>query len=364
MLSQEEAPEEFPEESDPIEESLEEEVADAASASGCHEFAVAATDAGLRLDRFLASQLSHVSRTHVQSLIDEGRVTVSGAVMKPSYRVEAGDAVAVEIPPPPSSAVEPENIPLEILYEDSDIAVINKPAGMIVHPGAGAESGTLVAALLHHFGGAHALSAVGGPKRSGIVHRLDKGTSGAIIVARADAAHLKLIAEFRDRQVQKTYLALVHGTPKDGQNKGTIDLPISRDLRRRSRMTARRRDGREARTDWRARLRPNACTLVEADLHTGRTHQIRVHFSAIGCPVVGDTLYGAPRQHKVGTHTLPPLNRNFLHAARLAFAHPRTGKPVAVRAPLPDELLSYLHQLAEAAGEPPPSIDAVLREFL
>lgn len=364
MLSHEEVPEEFPEETDAIEEALEEEVADAGGASSHQEFVVAEADTGQRLDRFLASQLSHISRTHVQSLIDEGRVTVSGAAMKPSYRVELGDAVAVEIPPAPSSAVEPENIPLEILYEDSDIAVINKPAGMIVHPGAGAESGTLVAALLHHFGGAHALSTIGGPKRSGIVHRLDKGTSGAILIARTDAAHLKLIAEFRDRQVQKTYLALLHGKPKDGQSKGTIDLPIARDLRRRSRMTARRRDGREARTDWRARLRLDACTLVEAGLHTGRTHQIRVHFSALGCPVVGDTLYGAPRQHKVGTHTLPPLNRNFLHAARLAFAHPRTGKPVAVRAPLPEELSNYLHQLAQAAGDPTASIDAVLREFL
>lgn len=329
--------------------------------SGPREFVVAPESAGQRLDRFLASQLPAMSRTHVQSFIDEGRVTVSGAAMKPSYRVESGDTVAVNLPPPPESGVTPENIPLEVLYEDDDIAVINKPAGMIVHPGAGDETGTLVAALLNRFGGPQALSSIGGPKRSGVVHRLDKGTSGAIVIAREDAAHLKMIGAFRDRAVEKTYLALVHGKPKG--ERGSIDLPIARDLRRRSRMTARRREGREARTDWRARLRIDACTLVEAGLHTGRTHQIRVHFSTLGCPVVGDTLYGAPRQHKVGSQTFT-LNRNFLHAARLAFAHPRTGEPIAVRAPLPPELVAYLHQLADAAGEPRAPIDAVLREFL
>jgi len=333
-----------------------------AAAGGLTQFTVSGDSAGQRLDRFLASQLTDMSRTHVQSLIDEGRVRVSGAAMKPSYRVESGDIVAVDVPPPPESGVTPENIPLEVLDEDSDIAVINKSAGMIVHPGAGAETGTLVAALLDRFGGAHGLSSIGGPKRAGIVHRLDKGTSGAILIARTDAAHLKMIAAFRDREVQKTYVALVHGRPKG--ERGSIDLPIARDLRRRSRMTARRRDGREAHTDWHALLRVGGCTFIEAKLHTGRTHQIRVHFSAIGYPVVGDTLYGAPRVHRVGNVALPTLNRNFLHAARLAFAHPRTGKPVDVRAPLPPELSAYLQQLADAAGEPAATIDAVIREFL
>ena len=337
------------------------------------QFIVADEDAGQRLDRFLASQLPEMSRTHVQSLIDEGRVQVNGAAMKPSYRVEPGEAVAVEIPSPPPSGVVAEQIPLDILYEDEDVAVINKPAGMIMHPGAGDESGTLVAALLHHFGG-QGLSAVGGQKRPGIVHRLDKGTSGAVIIARTDFAHLKLIEEFRDRRVQKTYAALLHGKPKGqaasgaesdgGGARGSIDLPVARDLRRRSRMTARRREGREARTDWRMLLRLGGFSLIEADLHTGRTHQIRVHFSALGCPVVGDTLYGAPRQERIGSQFLPSLNRNFLHAARVSFAHPRTGNPIDVRAPLPEELIRYLRELGRLAEIATASIDAALREFL
>jgi 23S rRNA pseudouridine1911/1915/1917 synthase len=233
---------------------------------------------------------------------------------------------------------------------------------MIVHPGAGADTGTMVAALLDRYGGMEGLSTVGGPLRPGIVHRLDKGTSGAIIVARNDAAHRKLVDDFRERRIEKTYVALLHGKIKGSA--GTIELPVARDLRRRSRMTARRREGRAARTDWRARLRLDGFTLIEADLRTGRTHQIRVHFSALGCPVVGDTLYGAPRQERVGPELFPPLDRNFLHAARVAFVHPRTLRSVEVRAPLPPELASYLAALGRAAKADPASIDGVLREFL
>ena len=326
------------------------------------EFIVSPDDANQRLDRFLAAQLPDMSRTRVQSLVDEGRVQVDGAAVKPSYRVEEGSVVSVEIPPPPSAAVEAEAISLDVLYEDEDVAVINKPAGMIIHPGAGAETGTMVAALLHHFGGMAGLSNVGGPQRPGIVHRLDKGTSGAVVIAKTDAAHKHLVDEFRDRTVEKTYISLLHGRIKG--EAGTIDLPVARDLRRRSRMTARRREGREARTDWRARFRLGAFTFIEADLHTGRTHQIRVHFSALGCPVVGDTLYGAPRQERVRGELLQPLDRNFLHAARLAFIHPTTGKKVKVRAPIPDDLVSYLRLLGDAVGEDAGIIDATLKDFL
>jgi 23S rRNA pseudouridine1911/1915/1917 synthase len=326
------------------------------------EFVVPNEQAGERLDRFLVSQLTELSRSRIQSLVEEGFVQVDGAAMKPSYRVESGDSVTVEIPATPEAGVEAEPIPLHVLYEDEDLAVINKPAGMIIHPGAGADSGTMVAALLSRFGGMSGLSTVGGPLRPGIVHRLDKGTSGAVIIARTDAAHRKLVEEFRDRAVQKTYIALLHGKIKG--EKGTIDLPIARDLHRRSRMTARRREGREARTDWRARLRLGGFTLVEADLHTGRTHQIRVHFSALGCPVVGDTVYGAPRQERVGSQLLPDLDRNFLHAARLAFLHPRTGKEIEVRAPLPPELRAYLKALGRAANVDANVIDSSLIEFL
>lgn len=325
-------------------------------------FTVPAELAGQRLDRFLAAQLSEMSRTRIQSLMDEGRVRIGGAAMKPSHRIEAGAVVSVDLPPHPAAGVEPENIPLEILYEDEDLAVINKPAGMVVHPGAGRDAGTLVAGLLHRFGGARGLSTVGGPWRSGIVHRLDKGTSGALVIARNDAAHLKLVADFRDRRIEKTYITLLHGKVK-GES-GRIELRVARDLRRRSRMTARRREGREARTDWLVRLRLPGFTLVEADLHTGRTHQIRVHFSALGYPVVGDTLYGAPRQERIGSELLPALGRNFLHAARISFTHPRTAQRLEIRAPLPQDLRSYLDALGRAVQADPGSIDAALREFL
>jgi 23S rRNA pseudouridine1911/1915/1917 synthase len=326
------------------------------------EFIVTTEDAGQRLDRFLVSQLPALSRSRIQALMVEGRVQVDGVARKTSHRIESGEVVVVDLPEKLPPGVEPESIPLEVLYEDADIAVVNKPAGMIVHPGAGVSTGTLAAALLHRFGGVGGLSTVGGPLRPGIVHRLDKETSGTIIVARTDAAHRKLVEDFRDRLIQKTYLALLHGKIKG--DAGSIEMPVARDLRRRSRMTARRSDGREARTDWRARLRFDAFTVIEADLRTGRTHQIRVHFSALSCPVVGDTLYGAPRQERVGSELLPALDRNFLHAARVAFAHPRTGQRIDIRAPLPSELVNYLAALGRAVRSDPAVIDAALREFL
>jgi 23S rRNA pseudouridine1911/1915/1917 synthase len=325
------------------------------------KFIVTAEEAGQRLDVFLVIQLPALSRSRIKLLLDDGRIEVDGAVRKASHKVESGEVVTVELPKEQPPGVEPEHIPLEILYQDEDVAVVNKPAGMIVHPGAGVSHGTFVAALLDRYGAA-GLSAVGGPLRPGIVHRLDKETSGAIVIARTDVAHRKLVADFQDRRVQKTYVALLHGKIK-GES-GTIDLPVARDLRRRSRMTARRREGREARTDWCSRLRLDGFVLIDANLHTGRTHQIRVHFSALGCPVVGDTMYGAPHEERVGKRLLPPLERNFLHAARLAFAHPRTGKPIDVRAPLPPELAEYLRVLGRAAGADAGKIDAALAEFL
>ena len=322
-------------------------------------FLVASEDAGQRLDRYLAAHLPELSRTRVQELIDEGRVRVQGSAARRAHRVAAGEAIEVEILPRPPLKAVPEAIPIEILYEDEDLVVVNKPAGMVVHAGAGASSGTLVNALLHRL---PKLSAVGGPLRPGIVHRLDRGTSGVLVVARHDEAHRQLAEQFRARRVEKTYLALIHGNPK--QDAGTIGLPIARDLRRRTRMTTRRREGREARTDWRVLARLDGLTLVEVRLHTGRTHQIRVHFSALGHPVVGDTLYGAPRQARASRQTLPPLGRNFLHAARIRFVHPRRAGAVEVRAPLPPELRAYLEQLAEALGVRPAVIDAALRSYL
>ena len=339
------------------------------------EFVVSSEQAGQRLDRFLAAQLPTLSRNRIQSLMEDGHILAGGVATKPAHRIEAGESVTVGLPAPCSGRVEPEPIPLDILYEDADLAVINKPAGMIVHPGAGAESGTLVAALLHHFGAGNlgrdkrkqggdttGLSSVGGPLRPGIVHRLDKETSGAIVVARTDAAHAKLATAFSERLVEKTYIALLHGNPR-GES-GRIELPVARDLRRRSRMTTRRREGREARTDWRALAHIGNFALVKADLHTGRTHQIRVHFSALGCPVVGDTIYGAPREERIGRQALPALGRNFLHAARITFAHPRTGERLEFRAPLAAELVDYLRAMCRGVGTPVAAIDAVVREYL
>jgi len=322
-------------------------------------FTVGEEDAGDRLDSFLATRAAELSRTRIQELIAEGRVSVDGVVTKPSHRVEAGEQIEIEIPEAEPPGVAPEAIPLDVLYEDEDLAVINKPAGIAVHPGAGESSGTLVSALLYRFG---SLSTIGGPQRPGIVHRLDKGTSGALVVARTDDAHRALVEQFQERAVQKTYVALLHG--KMRERSGRIELPVARDLRRRTRMTTRRREGRTARTDWSAKLYLGGFSLIEAELHTGRTHQLRVHFSSLGCPVVGDTLYGAPRVEIVHGARLAELNRNFLHAARIQFTHPQTGEPLDIRAPLAPELASYVRDLGRALGSDPAPIDAALAPYL
>ncbi len=330
---------------------------------------VAAEGAGQRLDRWLAARLPELSRTRIQELMDEGRVRVNGASAKAKHKVVGGESVEIEIAPRPAATAQPEAIPLDILYEDDDVVVVNKSAGMSVHAGVGAASagGTLVNALLHRY---RQLAACGGALRPGIVHRLDKQTSGVVVVARSDQAHRHLGEQFRQRAVKKTYLALVHGRLKS--DAGSIALPVARDPHRRTRMTTRRREGREAVTRWRALLRiesgaraaRTAYTLAEVDLLTGRTHQIRVHFAALGHPVVGDTLYGAPAQARAGSRNLPPLGRNFLHAARICFLHPCRGEPLEVRAPLPRELQGYLRQLAAAAESDLRAVDAVLQPFL
>jgi 23S rRNA pseudouridine1911/1915/1917 synthase len=265
--------------------------------------------------------------------------------------------------PRPPLRAEPESIPLEILYEDADVIAVNKPAGMTVHAGAGTTHGTLVNALL---GRGQSLSQGGDALRPGIVHRLDKDTSGIILVAKNDAAHARLSDAFRQREIKKTYIALVQGLLKE--DRGTINLAIARDPKRRTRMTARRSivlgNAREARTDWRVLTRVDAASLLEVQLHTGRTHQIRVHFSALRHPVVGDTLYGAAAQLRIGKITLPPLHRNFLHAAKLGFAQPRTGAWIDLRAPSPQDLRTFFQQLATASGESPERIDAALAAYL
>jgi 23S rRNA pseudouridine1911/1915/1917 synthase len=327
-----------------------------------YKFVVDAEQAGDRLDRFLATTLPELSRSRIQSLIEASRVEVDGAPSKASHRVVAGETIGISVPAPPLAGVAAEAIPLEVLYEDESLAIVNKPAGMVVHPGAGAESGTLVSALLHRFGVIGGVSNIGGPLRPGIVHRLDKETSGVLVIARTNETHKALVEAFRTRQIEKQYVALLHGNLKG--DSGRVEMPVARDLRRRSRMTARRSDGRPARTDWKVRLRLAGFTLIDADLHTGRTHQIRVHSSALGCPVVGDTLYGAPRQERISLTLMRPLGRNFLHAARISFEHPETGARVDVRAPIPGELIEYLYEVGAALREKPGRIDDALRNFL
>ena len=336
---------------------------DSPSTSPTHEFTVASEEAGDRLDRIVAARLPDLSRTRAKELIDATLILVNGKSAKGSNRLHTGDHVAIQIEQRPPIQAEPESIPLDVLYEDADVVAINKPAGMTVHAGAGVHSGTLVNALL---GRGQALSQGGDALRPGIVHRLDKETSGVILVAKNDAAHAKLGEAFRRREIKKTYIALIHGllTPENGR----IELPIARDPKRRTRMTARRTatlaDAREARTEWRVLAHIGTTTLVEVALHTGRTHQIRVHFSTLKHPVVGDERYGAPAELRVGAVTLSPLGRNFLHAAKLGFSHPRTGAWIDLRAPLPQHLRDFLQQLAVAAGDSPDRIDAALSAYL
>ena len=304
----------------------------------------------------------------MQELIESGHVLVDGkAASKGAVHLRVGQKISVEVSERPAIVAAAEAIPLDVLYEDEDVIAINKAAGMTVHAGAGNASGTLVNALL---GRGQTLSQAGDPLRPGIVHRLDKETSGVILVAKNDAAHAKLGEAFRQRAIKKTYIALVQGVL--GENSGRIELAIGRDPIHRTRMTTQRKswhgaaiaNPREARTDWTALAKIGGTTLLEVQLHTGRTHQIRVHFSALKHPVVGDTLYGAAREWRVGKTDLPALGRNFLHAAKLGFSQPRTGAWIEVRAALPAELREYLKQLCNAAGEPQSRIDAVLAAYL
>lgn len=292
------------------------------------------SDAGLRLDQFLAARFPQYSRARLQSWVEQSRVRVNGVVvLKASLKLRGSERVEVE-----PAVLRPlhafaEKIPLEILYEDDDVVAVNKPAGLVVHAGAGRTSGTLVNALLHHFAG---LSSLGGDLRPGIVHRLDKGTSGVLLVARTDAAHRSLAAQFAGRTVEKTYLALVQGEPKS--EGGSIDLPISRDPIRRTRMTARLATGRQAHTEYQVLQRYSKFTLLEVHIGTGRTHQIRVHLAALGLPVAGDPLYGAAAQ--------PDLGRPWLHALRIRFDSPSTLARISVEAPVAHELLDWQARLS------------------
>jgi 23S rRNA pseudouridine1911/1915/1917 synthase len=305
-------------------------------------FIVAADYEGQRLDRFLVSVLEGQSRSQVQKLIEDGRVTLDRKSAKANLAMREGDRVVVDLPAPVAATIAAEALPLEILYQDADLAVLNKPAGMVVHPGAGHTSGTLVNALLHHLGD---LSGVGGELRPGVVHRLDRGTSGVMVVAKNDAAHHELARQFHDREVEKEYIALVWGVVQAGRR---IDASIGRDPNNLQKMSAKARRARHAVTRiTRAHHMPGV-TLCHVAIHTGRTHQIRVHLSAIGHPIVGDSLYGGlKRRVPADIKAVLHLERPFLHAHRLAFTHPREGRRMEFTAPLPADLLSVLEALPD-----------------
>jgi len=310
------------------------------------ELVVPGSRAGERLDRFLAAAQADLSRSRLQGLIREGRVLVNGRPARASLRLRDGDQVRVELPPERSLALTPEAIPLSILYEDESILVVNKPAGMVVHPGAGVASGTLAHALLHHD---PRIGAVGGATRPGIVHRLDRDTSGLLVVARSARAYRSLVEAIKNREVKRRYLALVWGAPRAAS--GTAEGAIGRDPRRRQRMAVVRRGGKPARTRWRITERFGVCTALEVTLETGRTHQIRVHLADLGHPVVGDPVYGGrtrmrlrptAAERSLAEALLRMLPRQALHASELGFAHPVSGAPLHFDAPLPADLAGAL----------------------
>ena len=305
-----------------------------------HDLIVSPEEAGIRIDRYLTSVLAGHSRSQIQRLIKDGKVTVAGRAVPANRVVRGGDAVGIEIPEPTSAAPEPEDLDLDIVYQDSDLIVVNKPAGMVVHPAAGHAQGTLVNALLHEVDD---LSGIGGELRPGIVHRLDRGTSGLMVVAKNDRAHAELARQFHDREVEKEYVALVWGVVQAGRR---IDLPIGRDPADRKKMSARARRARSAATRITAALHLPGVTLRPVAIATGRTQQIRVHLSEIGHPIVGDAAYGGLRRRVPGDlRPVLGLDRPFLHAGRLVFHHPSDGRKMEFEAPLPRDLQTLLDEI-------------------
>lgn len=321
-----------------------------------HIITVTADSDGIRLDKFLAAQLADLSRARIQALIQDEQVFVDGGLCESaSVKIRDGQRVAVNIPPPQEAEPEPENIPLDLVHEDEDMLVINKPAGLVVHPGAGNWSGTLVNALLYHCG--DSLSGIGGVVRPGIVHRLDKDTSGLMVVAKNDKAHQNLSAQLADRSLSRHYYAFVWKVPVN--RKGTIDQPIGRHPVQRQKMAITARNGRKAVTDYMTRERyHDAAALVECKLHTGRTHQIRVHMAHIGHPLIGDPAYGLQdnaaqsllKKSGYGQEAITALidfPRQALHAYKIGYIHPRTDKAMTFEMPLPADLAaikSFLEQ--------------------
>ncbi len=305
-----------------------------------HEFTVDPDSVGLRLDIYLTSLLPQHSRSQLQRLVKEGRATLGGRTAKSNATLKAGEVVAIEIPEAAPATPVAQEIPLPVIYQDDDVIVVDKPAGMVVHPSAGHDQDTLVNALLFH---AENLSGVGGEQRPGIVHRLDRGTSGLMVAAKNDAAHRELTRQFHDREVEKEYIALAWGDVRAGRR---IDLPVGRDPVHREKMSTRARRSRAAATRITAARDLRGITLIHVAIATGRTHQIRVHLSAIGHPIVGDQTYGGVRHRMpAALRAVERLERPFLHAARLAFTHPREGHRMEFTCPLPPDLQEVLDEI-------------------
>jgi len=310
-----------------------ESVESADALESCLSFTVP-EDASGRLDAWLAAQAPELSRARIQALIKDGRVTCGGAAVKANAKPKPGQVIEIVVPAPVPAVPEPEDIPLDILYEDSDCLVLNKPAGLVVHPAPGHASGTLVNALLHH---CRDLGGVGGVERPGIVHRLDKDTSGLMVVAKNDAAMAGFVRLFQTGGITKEYLTLVHGAPT--KPAGTVSTLIGRHPEHRKKMAVVKRNGKQAVTHYTVERRIGEVALVRCRIETGRTHQIRVHMQSLGCPVIGDALYGRPAADKRLT---PVPARQMLHAAHLVFAHPVTGAAMDFTAPLPDDFKAQL----------------------
>jgi 23S rRNA pseudouridine1911/1915/1917 synthase len=310
----------------------------ALSGASRRELVVGPEAFGVRIDVWLARALPDLSRARLQALIAEGHVHLDGSPTRPKALLRGGETIVVSVPPPVPAAPRPEDIPLDILFEDAFLLVLDKPAGLVVHPGAGQDSGTIVNALLHRV---KDLSGVGGVVRPGIVHRLDRGTSGLLLVAKDDETHRSLARQFAGRTVEKEYLAIVHGVPKARQ--GRIEAPIGRDPVHRKRMSTRASGGRAARSDYVVEEVLDGASLVRVRIHTGRTHQIRVHLASIGHPVAGDATYGGTRtpgsRSLASRAALTALDRPALHAARLVFTHPATGERIRFESPLPADLV-------------------------
>ena len=311
-----------------------------------HEFTVDPDSVGLRLDIYLTGLLPQHSRSQLQRIIKDGGATVRGRPAKPNSTLKAGDVVTIEIPDAAAATPAAQDLDLPVLFQDDDVIVVDKPAGMVVHPAAGHVEGTLVNALLFH---ADNLSGVGGEQRPGIVHRLDRGTSGLMVVAKNDAAHRELSRQFHDREVEKEYVALAWGEVHAGRR---IDLPLGRDPVHREKMSTRARRARTAVTRITAARDLRGVTLVHVAIATGRTHQIRVHLSAIGHPIVGDSTYGGVRHRMpAALRAVERLERPFLHAARLSFTHPREGTRMEFTCPLPPDLQGVLDEILEHSEE-------------